>query len=197
MGMIHGIDAFLMTPAEVAAKAPMIDPDTIYGGMFVPSSGTVKTSLIATSMRRVAEQNGALTSYGNTLVTDVETAGGTVKAVLTDNPDMPRIECERVVLCSNIWAPVLCEKLGVPMPLYPGEHQYIFTKPTSVLDPFKHVENGIPIITMDDISVYFRQHHDRIGIGSYHHEARLVDPHAIIHKDAKMPFTPEDFTEAW
>ena len=197
MGMIHGIDAFLLTPNEVQDKLPMIDPKTIYGGIFTPSSGTVKTSLVATSMRRVAESMGALESHGDTLVTEVIAENGVVKGVLTDNPTMPRIDCERVVLCSNIWAPVLCQKLGVPMPLYPGEHQYIFTDPTSALDAFNHSENCIPIVTMDDISVYFRQHFDRIGIGSYHHPARLVDPNAIIRSDAKMPFTPDDFTDAW
>ena len=197
MGMVHGIEANLLTPSEVRDLLPMIDPTTIYGGIHIPSSGVVKTSLIATSMRRIAEEMGALTAYGNTLVTDVVVENGAVRAVLTDNPALPRIDCERVVLCSNIWAPVLCAKLGVPMPLYPGEHQYIYTEPTPAVDAFKHVEHGFPITAMDDLSIYFRQHHDRIGIGSYHHEARLVDPNAIIHKDAKMPFTPDDFTDAW
>ena len=197
MGMKHGIEASLLTPREIQEKLPMIDPSTVYGGLWVPSSGTVKTSRIATSLRRIAENMGAVESHGDTLVTEVIAENGVVKGVLTDNPAMPRIDCERVVLCSNIWAPVLCEKLGVPMPLYPGEHQYIFTDPTTALDNYKHVESGLPIATMDDISVYFRQHHDRIGIGSYHHPARLVDPHAIIRNDAKMPFTSEDFADAW
>ncbi|MGB1250403.1 MAG: GcvT family protein [Candidatus Promineifilaceae bacterium] len=197
MGMIHGIEANLLTANEVHDLLPLIDPSTIYGGIHVPSSGTVKTSLIATSMRRIAENMGAVESHGDTLVTEIIEEGGVVKGVLTDNPAMPRIDCERIVLCSNIWAPVLCQKLGVPMPLYPGEHQYIYTDPTPALDAYSHTESGIPITTMDDISVYFRQHGNRIGIGSYHHPARLVDPNAIIRHDAKMPFTPEDFTDAW
>ncbi|MCA9963863.1 MAG: FAD-dependent oxidoreductase [Anaerolineales bacterium] len=196
MGLTMGIACDLLTPKEVQDKLPLIDPSTIYGGMFIPDSGTVKTSLVATSMRREAEKTGNLTSYGDTEVTEIVASGGRVTAVLTNNPEMPRIECEQVVLCNNIWAPVLCEKLGVPMPLFPGEHQYIFTEPTAALDPYKHVESAIPIVTMDDISVYFRQHGDRIGIGSYHHEARLVDPRKLG-KEAKLPFTPDDFTEAW
>ncbi|MEM7332233.1 MAG: FAD-dependent oxidoreductase [Chloroflexota bacterium] len=196
MGIKHGIESYLLTPKEVSEHLPMIDHSTIYGGLYVPSSGTVKTSLIATSMRREAEKTGYLTTIGETQVTEVVAKNGRVEAVLTDNPNYPRIDCEQVVLASNIWAPILCQKLGVPMPLFPGEHQYIFTEPTSVLDPFKGVESGHPIGTMDDISVYFRQHDDRIGIGSYHHEARLVDPDKL-RKDAKYPFTPEDFTDAW
>ena len=196
MGLKHGIDSYLLTPKEVQEKLPMIDPNTIVGGIFNPSSGTVNTSLIATSMRQEAEKLGTLTTIGETEVTEVVAKNGRVQAVLTNNPECPRIECDQVVLASNIWAPILCKKLGVPMPLFPGEHQYIFTEPTSLLDQFKHVESGFPVSTMDDISVYFRQHDDRIGIGSYHHEARLVDPEKLG-KEAKLPFTPEDFTDAW
>ena len=196
MGHTMGIDCHLLTPAQVKEQLPMIDPETIYGGMMIPDSGTVKTSLVATSMRRVGEQSGNMRSYGNTEVTEVVAEGGRVRAVLTNNPDMPRIECEQAVLANNIWAPVLCEKLGVPMPLFPGQHQYIYTEPTAALDNYRHAESAIPIVTMDDISVYFRQHDDRIGIGSYHHKAMLVDPHKLG-KEAKLPFTPEDFTEAW
>ena len=62
------------------------------------------------------------------------------------------------------------------MPLFPGEHQYIFTTPVPALSERAEREVTMPLCTIDDISIYFRQHFDRLGIGSYHHEARLVDP---------------------
>ena len=118
MGMVYNVECHLLTPKEVQEKLPMIDPSTIYGGMFVPDSGTVKTSRLATSMRRLGESTGRLTSYGDTEVTDVLTNNGRVTGVTTNNPEIPRIDCEQVVLCSNIWAPILAEKLGVAMPLF-------------------------------------------------------------------------------
>ncbi|MFK7800637.1 MAG: NAD(P)/FAD-dependent oxidoreductase, partial [Anaerolineae bacterium] len=196
MGMTMGVEAQLMTPAEVSEKLPLVDPSTIYGGVFIGDSGAVKTSLIATSMRREAEKTGRLTAHGDTQVIDIVVENGRVRAVLTDNPEMPRIDCDQVVLASNIWAPILAEKIGVPMPLFPGEHQYIYTDPTPALDDRKQTEHSFPITAFDDLSIYFRQHHDRIGIGSYHHAARLVDPKKLG-KNAMNDFTPEDFTEAW
>lgn len=196
MGMIHGIDAHLLTPNEVADHLPMVDPKMTVGGMFVPSSGVVKTSRIATSMRRIAEATGNLTSIANAPVTEVIVKDGRVTGVRTSNPEYPQIDCDSVVIASNIWAPILCKQVGVPMPLFPGEHQYIFTEPTPALDPFKHVEHGIPIGTLDDIALYFRQHGDSIGIGSYHHKARLIDPDKL-NKTAKNPFTPQDFEDGW
>ncbi|MFT7586098.1 MAG: glycine cleavage system aminomethyltransferase T/glycine, partial [Cellvibrionaceae bacterium] len=196
MGMTMGVEAQLMTPAEVNGKLPLVDASTIYGGVFIPDSGAVKTSLLATSMRREAEKTGRLTAHGDTQVIDIVVENGRVRAVLTDNPEMPRIDCDQVVLASNIWAPILAEKIGVPMPLFPGEHQYIYTDPTPALDDRKQTEHTFPITAFDDLSIYFRQHHDRIGIGSYHHAARLVDPHKLG-KNAMNDFTAEDFTEAW
>ena len=40
--------------------------------------------------------------------------------------------------------------------------------------------------------MYFRQHKDAYGIGSYKHEPLLVDPYDVG-VDAKRPFTPRDF----
>lgn len=196
MGMTMEIESHLLTPQEVANLQPLIDPATIYGGLYTPSSGVVKTSLIATSMRREAAKSGNLTAVANTQVVDIVIERGRVHAVLTDNPALARIDCEQVVLASNIWAPLLAAKVGVPMPLFPGEHQYIYTEPTAALEALKASESSIPVTAMDDLSIYFRQHYDRIGIGSYHHAARLVDPEKLG-KEAKLPFTPEDFTAAW
>ncbi len=196
MGLIHGIESHLLTPQEVADKLPMMDPNMTVGGLFVPSSGVVKTSRIATSMRRIAEATGNLTSIADSPVTEVIVKDGRVTGIRTSNPEYPQIDCESVVLASNIWAPILCKQIGVPMPLFPGEHQYIFTDPTDALDPYKHIEHDIPICTLDDISLYFRQHDDRIGIGSYNHKARLVDPDKL-NKTAKNPFTAEDFEYGW
>ena len=195
-GMTYGEPTYLLTPEEVKAKVPFLDEKQIVGGCFLPNAGVVKTARLATSLRRMGEATGQLTSVGETLVTDIVVENGAVKAVLTDNPEMPRIDCEQVVLCSNIWAPLLCEKIGVNMPLFPGQHQYIYTTPVAALDPIKQTEVALPVVAVDDLSLYFRQHGERLGIGSYHHKAMLVDPHKL-EKKAEFPFTPEDFTDAW
>ena len=195
-GMALGEAAELLTPDEVCGHVPLIDPATIVGGMLVPSAGTVNTSRIATAMRRVAEATGRARWYRDTEVTEILAENARVTGVLTGNPEMPRIECERVVLCSNIWAPILAGKLGVPMPLFPGEHQFAFTDSIAALADRMHVENTMPIVAMDDISVYFRQYHDHLGIGSYHHPARLVEP-SDLGESSERPFTPDDFAEAW
>lgn len=196
IGWSLGVPSDLLSPERTAEMIPLLDPAQVVGGLFSPTSGVIKTSLVATSMQQVASATGRAAFYAETEVTDVLVEGGRVRGVRTANPDIELIECPQVVLCTNIWAPVLAAKVGINMPLFPGEHQYIFTTPVTELGDRAEREVTMPISTIDDISVYFRQHHDRLGIGSYHHEARLVDPWSLPER-AQLPFTPRDFDEAW
>ncbi|MDW3178325.1 MAG: FAD-dependent oxidoreductase [Acidimicrobiia bacterium] len=195
MGMSHGIEAHMLSADEVAEKLPMVDPSTITGGIFNPSSGVIKTSLIATSMRHVAESTGRAKFFGDSEVTDIEVENGRIVAVVTEG-EPGRITCNQAIVCTNIWAPLLAKKTGTQMPLFPGEHQYIFTNPVPALADISHTEVAIPVTTFDDLQIYFRQHGDHLGIGSYAHEARLVDP-ANLPKSAMLPFTADDFVDAW
>ncbi len=195
IGLSQGMEATMISPDEVAELLPLVDPSTIAGGISIPSSGIVNTSALATSMQRVAEATGRATFYGNSEVTDIEIVDGRITTVITSGEE-GRIECEQAIVCTNIWAPLLAEKTGTPMPLFPGEHQYIFTDAIPALAELAAQEVAMPVTAFDDLSIYFRQHGDHIGIGSYDHPARLVDPKALP-KTAKMPFTPDDFTNAW
>ncbi|HRV96268.1 MAG TPA: FAD-dependent oxidoreductase, partial [Anaerolineae bacterium] len=117
-------------------------------------------------------------------------------AVLTNNPAMRRIECEQVLLCANIWAPALSEKLGVALPLMAFEHQYVKTKPLAQLAQFdrsdKDQEVIYPTTRELDSAMYYRQHWDGYGIGSYWHRPHMVRPREL-QKTAINPFTPDDF----
>ncbi|MCB0183993.1 MAG: FAD-dependent oxidoreductase, partial [Caldilineaceae bacterium] len=137
---------------------------------------------------------------GDTQVTDIEVQNGRVVAVQTANPELPRIACEAVLLCTNIWGPILGEKLGIPIPLMPCEHQYAFTEPLPELarfDPANQQDEVIwPTARIQDIVAYFRQHWNCYGIGNYWHKSRLVAPQALG-KTAINPFTPDDLTQCW
>lgn len=197
MGLAEGIEAHLLSPAEVADVLPIVDPSTIAGGYSVPSSGVVRTSSLAMSMRRIAEGTARLTSFANSEVIDLEVTDGRITAVVTSG-EAGTIRCEQAIVCTNIWAPLLAAKTGTAMPLFPGEHQYIFTTPVPALAELGLVEAevGMPIAAFDDLSIYFRQHGDHIGIGSYDHPARLVEP-SDLPTTAKLPFTGDDFVDAW
>jgi glycine cleavage system aminomethyltransferase T/glycine/D-amino acid oxidase-like deaminating enzyme len=195
-----GVNAYLLSPQETKAKMPLLDDARIKGSIFVENSALVGGSNLANALMRDAQASGRLRAFAHTPVTDIEVKHGRVVAVLTANPDLPRIECEAVLLCTNIWGPILGDKLGIPMPLMPCEHQYIYLDPLPELARFDRTnpadEVVYPTVRVQDITTYFRQHWDTFGIGNYWHKPLLVSPYHLG-KTAVNPFTPEDFSQSW
>ncbi|MCB0084019.1 MAG: FAD-dependent oxidoreductase, partial [Caldilineaceae bacterium] len=195
-----GVEAYLLSPQETQEKLPLINADAIRGSIYVPSSALAGGAYLANALLRDAAKDGAVKCIGHTAVTEIDVKDGRVVGVQTSNPELPRIECEAVLLCTNIWGPILGEKLGIPVPLMPCEHQYAFTEPLEELsrfDPAKQADEVIyPTARIQDIVAYFRQHWNSFGIGNYWHNPRLVSPHKLG-MTAVNPFTPEDLEQCW
>ncbi len=196
-----GAEARLVRPEEAVELHPYLDPSSFVGGIYAPNAQLVAAPMLNGGIQRDAAAGGAARFIGHTEVLDVEVAGGRVVAVLTSNPGLPRIECEQVVLATNIWGPLLGDKLGVPVPLLGYEHQYIISHPLEALARFdrdrpEH-EVTLPTIREVDNTLYLRQHWDSFGVGSYKHAPRPVSAHRLG-QTAKHEFTFSDFLpEAW
>ncbi|MGB0388515.1 MAG: GcvT family protein [Ardenticatenaceae bacterium] len=195
-----GAESFLLTPQEMKEKAPLIDEKQIVGGLFAPKGANISGAYVSEGLARAAEATGGAKFVGHTKVTEIEVQDGRVTAVLTDNPEMLRIECEQVLLCANIWAPAISEKFGVSVPLMACEHQYAISTPLPELSYLDRnnpdQELTFPNIRELDSAMYYRQHWDSYGVGSYWHKPLIVNPRDLK-KTAMKPFTPEDFTLAW
>ena len=191
-----GCEAHLLTPAEAKAKLPLLDDTQFEGALFVPKGAIVKGADVSGALARDAMATGAVEFVANTPMTDIEVTDGRVTAVLTGNPELPRIDCENVLLCANIWAPALSAKLDVALPLMAFEHQYVRTKPLGALAHFdpgnKEHEVVYPTMRELDSAMYYRQHWNGYGIGSYWHTPHAIHPRTLG-KSAIHPFTPDDF----
>lgn len=189
-------ETYLLTPAEAKAKLPILNQEAMVGGLFIPKGAIVKGADVSGALARDAEATGGARFVGHTALTGIEVVNGRVVAVLTNNPEMTRIACEHVLLCANIWAPALSEKIGVDLPLMAFEHQYVRTKPLAALSHFdpnnKDHEVVYPTTRELDSTMYYRQHWNGYGIGSYWHSPHMVRPRALG-KTAINPFTPDDF----
>ena len=192
-GLSWGIEGGeLLSPEEVAERVPQIDESVIHGGYYVPSDGTARAVDASETMARAAEEEGAAEFHGHTTVTDIEVEEGEVRAVVTDGG---RIEAEEVLLATNIWGPLFGEMVGVDVPLVPCAHQYLVSEP---FDELAGADEEIeqPILRHQDYSLYFRQHGESYGVGSYDHEPLLVDPEDILEpEEAKEMPSIREFTE--
>jgi aminomethyltransferase len=188
-------DPQLLSPEEVTEHLPLVDDEQILGGYYSPTDGQVSGVVACDALAREAIDRGA-TFVPHTRTEDVETADGEVQSVITERG---AIECDDVVIATNIWARQLGEKLGVHLPVAPVEHQYTMTESLPELEEsavditdhplFENYENvsgekakrllvgpDRPILRDQDNAMYFRTHGDAYGIGSYNHEPIVPDP---------------------
>ena len=198
-----GLEAALLSAQEAHARLPLLDTAAIYGAYYVPSDGLAKAARACAAMARITSHSGAATFYGNTPVTAIETAAGRVQAVVTPQG---RIMTEHVLICAGIWGPRVGRMAGINVPLTPVEHQYVRTTPISALAGETH-EATHPILRHQDRAMYFRQHGDSYGVGSYQHEPLLVAADAIRPvadwaagrgpMPSVQPFSAEHFARPW
>jgi glycine cleavage system aminomethyltransferase T/glycine/D-amino acid oxidase-like deaminating enzyme len=187
-------DPQLLTPAEVTDHLPLIEASEILGGYYSPTDGRVDG---VAALQWYVEHSDA-DFYGHTSVTDLDVAGGRVRAVDTDRG---RIDCDRCVLATNNWGYRTGQLAGVDLPIAPVQHQYVVTEP---LDELAASPPGTRVDTADlelpgsgdvaaamgrapdrpvgrdqDHSLYFRTHGDALGLGSYNHASLPVAPDAM------------------
>ncbi|MBP1969100.1 glycine cleavage system aminomethyltransferase T/glycine/D-amino acid oxidase-like deaminating enzyme [Virgibacillus natechei] len=193
-GKSWGIEAHVLSPKECKEKNPVINPDTILGGLYVPTDGIAKPLRAINRMADFSKSCGTK-FYGNTEVTGINMIDDQVKGVETSIGDF---EADLVICCAGFWGPQIGEMAGVTIPLQPIAHQYIFSNDIPELAG-ESEEVTSPIIRDLDSSMYYRQVFNSIGIGSYQHEALPIEISEVSKygESADMPsikpFTPEHF----
>jgi glycine/D-amino acid oxidase-like deaminating enzyme len=195
-----GVESELLSPEECVEKSPLLDPEKIRGGFYVPSDGIAKGVRISEAMAREAQARGAK-FYGETEVTGIEVENGRIKAVETSRG---RIEAENILSCAGMWGPRVGRMAGAFVQLLtPMQHQYAWTTPVPGLEPVSEESDHV-ILRHQDHAMYFRQVGERYGIGSYRHRSMPVSPDEIPRQrepgremPSIMEFTPEDFEGPW
>ncbi len=194
-----GVETHLLTAKQAQEMWPIINPDAFKGVLYIPSTCLVSGAGAAGSMAMEAMKTGGLAVYEDTAVSNIEIRNNHVTAVLTTNPHLPRIQCEHVLICTNIWGPILGDKLNVPLPLLAFEHQYLVSEPLDELSQFdpanRDDEAAWPLIRDLDVTMYYRHHWNRLGVGSYWHKPIPVNPYDVG-RTAKRAFTPEHYVAA-
>ena len=200
----------LLSPEEVTDHLPMVDEDEILGGYYSPTDGRVDG--IGALQWYMSESTADF--FGDTEVTDLDVSGGEIQAVVTDRG---RIECDRCVMATNNWGYQTGQLAGLDLPIAPVEHQYVVTEPMDELadeetavgdnttgldvpgdrDIAEYMSEGPtqPVGRDQDHSLYFRNHGDALGMGSYNHESLSVDPEAMGKNSEERQASVRGFTE--
>ncbi|MEU4523246.1 FAD-dependent oxidoreductase [Amycolatopsis sp. NPDC024027] len=205
-----GVEGSLIDASECVERWPLLDGSRIFGALHVPTDGLARAAKAVEVLAERAGSRGAR-FIGSTRVTDVLSDGGRVTGVRTDQGDFA---ADVVVSCAGFWGREIGAMAGMDVPLLPLAHQYAKTGQLAELagrngtDGFsagksasnrEEVEASLPILRHQDQDLYFREHVDRLGIGSYAHRPMPVDESTLdpsvteTAMPSMLPFTEDDF----
>ncbi|TDL39746.1 GcvT family protein [Arthrobacter nitrophenolicus] len=200
-----GIEGRILSREECKELYPLLNEEDILGGLHVPTDGLASAARAVQLLIKRTEAAG-VTYIGNTAVTGIEQENRRVTGVRT--PDGV-IDADIVVSCAGFWGAKVGELIGMKVPLLPLAHQYVKTTPVPAQKGKNELPNGarLPILRHQDQDLYYREHGDRYGIGSYAHKPMPVDldelgsynPDEISEHNmpSRLDFTLEDFLPAW
>ncbi|TDL36823.1 GcvT family protein [Arthrobacter nitrophenolicus] len=200
-----GIEGRILSREECKELYPLLNEEDILGGLHIPSDGLASAARAVQLLIKRTEAAG-VKYIGNTAVTGIEQENRRVTGVRT--PDGV-IDADIVVSCAGFWGAKVGELIGMKVPLLPLAHQYVKTTPVPAQKGKNELPNGarLPILRHQDQDLYYREHGDRYGIGSYAHKPMPVDldelgsynPDEISEHNmpSRLDFTLEDFLPAW
>ncbi|SER20037.1 Glycine cleavage system T protein (aminomethyltransferase) [Streptomyces sp. yr375] len=197
-----GIRGEIVGAARCKELWPLLDESVVLGGFHTPDDGLARALLAARAQQERATARGARFLDRHT-VTGIEQRDGRVTGVVTDRGAFP---ADHVVSAAGFWGPVIGRMAGIDVPLQPLAHQYVQTRPLPELAGAT-AEASRPILRFQDRDLYFREHTDRIGIGTYAHRPLPIDPFAVLPYDeargqgmdmpSSYPLTAEDWAPSW
>ena len=199
-----GIEAHLLTPAEVKELVPFINEEVILGGFYCPTVSVVDSLETGTTMRKEAIDKAGCKVFANTEVLDLitddtRTPNGRRKitAVVTDKG---AIATDYVIIACGVWSNRIAAMADTYIPLVPAVHQMADVGPMDILAETNN-EIGYPIVRDMDTFCYERQSAGSMEVGSYAHRPILHHPDDIPSSQeaalspTEMPFTPDDFDQ--
>ena len=182
LGSRFGVEAHMLSPAEVKEHYPLLDPSQVVGGAFIPGDGQANPVDVTMAFAQGAKNAGVRIVEGVN-VTGFETRQGTVTGVKTEAGD---IACETVVLSAGAWSRHLGKLASVNVPLYASEHMYVTTEPSD------EVPRNLPVLRDTDGYVYVKEDAGKLVVGAF-------EPHAKPPPISSLPERSEflELPENW
>lgn len=181
---LFGVEAYYMTTAEIEERWPLMNPDSVLGGIYMPSDGSANPVDLTTALAKGARANGA-NICEHVKVEEVMVTGGKVCGVRTDQGT---ITADFVVNCAGMWARELGQQNGVGVPLHACEHYYLVT------EAIKDLPRDLPVLRSYCDGTYWKEDAGKLLFGFAHFQAKPWATEGIP-KDFEfdsLPFVDDD-----
>ena len=165
-----GHETHLVTPAEVAAKCPIVDVSNIVGGLYDPSEGRCDPHGTTHAYAGAAKSRGAQVILQNRVLSmkwQPEAARWLLET------EKGPIDCEHVVNAGGLWARKVGEMVGLNLPVTPMQHHYLITEDVpEILELGGTPFNQMPSVTDLEGFTYLQQERGGVLLGIYERTPR-------------------------
>ena len=170
----RGYESAMLSPAEAAARHPLLDADAIAGAWYNGLSGRLNPADLTACYARGARKNGAEIRE-NCTVEGLVASGGAISGVMTGNG---LVEADTVVVCAGLWSRELVLPLGVEIAQWGCQHFYV------IADTDPRLARETPAFVSPADLVYGREEVGGLLFGCFDEAALTLEPDSL----------PEPFT---
>ena len=170
----RGYESAMLSPAEAAARHPLLDADAIAGAWYNGLSGRLNPADLTACYARGARENGAEIRE-NCTVEGLAASGGAISGVMTGDG---LVEADTVVVCAGLWSRELVLPLGVELAQWGCQHFYVIAD----IDP--RLARETPAFVSPADLVYGREEVGGLLFGCFDEAALTLEPDSL----------PEPFT---
>lgn len=182
MARNFGLEAHVVTPAEIKERWDPIGLDQVVGGVWMPKDGQVNPADVTMAMAKGAKTRGAVIFEG-VPVTRIIVEGGHAKGIETPEGI---VRARSVVICGGMWSRDLAAAVGVALPLHAAEHFYIVT------EAIPDLPRELPVLFVSDEHAYYKEDAGKILLGCFEPNAKPWGQDGIP-EDFCFDSLPEDF----
>ena len=184
---LFGIEAHALGPEEISERWPLMNPEGVLGGIYMPSDGSANPIDLTMALAKGARMHGAQI-FEQTKVEEVLVEGGRAAGVRTETGT---ITADFVVNCGGMWARELGQQNGVGVPLHACEHYYLVT------EAIPDLPSDLPVLRSYCDGTYWKEDAGKLLFGFAHFRAKpwSVDGIPAAFEFDSLPFVEEDVME--
>ncbi|KIC39727.1 GcvT family protein [Leisingera sp. ANG-M7] len=184
---LFGIEALYMEAAAIQERWPLMNPEGVLGGIYMPSDGSANPVDLTTALAKGARMRGAKI-LENIKVEEVLTERGKAVGVRTAEGT---ISADYVVNCGGMWARELGRQNGVGVPLHACEHYYLVT------EAIEDLPSDLPVLRSYCDGTYWKEDAGKLLFGFAHFQAKPWGMRGISEdfEFDSLPFVEDDVME--
>ncbi len=184
---LFGIEAHYVSTPEISERWPLMNPEGVLGGIYMPSDGSANPIDLTTALAKGARMYGAKI-FEHIKVEEVLVEGGSAKGVRTDQGT---ITADVVVNCGGMWARELGRQNGVGVPLHACEHYYLVT------EAIENLPKDLPVLRSYCDGTYWKEDAGKLLFGFAHFHAKPWATLGISEDFCfdSLPFVEDDVIE--